>query len=87
MSKILETVILDKTPPRISIGSRDSRVSHQMVIESLDRIDVFYGTNEGLKESKLEFFLRAGGKQNPIWGSLLTLITGEGSHRLCLGWW
>ena len=77
--QILETVILDKTPPRISIGPETAEFSPNGD-RVLDRIDVFYGTNEGLKESKLEFFLRAGENKTPF-GQSVNLSTGEGSHR------
>ena len=77
--QILKTVILDKTPPRISIGPETAEFSPNGD-RVLDRIDVFYGTNEGLKESRLEFFLRAGENKTPF-GQSVNLSTGEGSHR------
>lgn len=78
-NQILETVILDQTAPEISIGTETAEFSPNGD-RVLDRIDVFYGTNEGLKESKLEFF-RKTGENETLFGQSVSLSTGEGSHR------
>ena len=69
---------LDTTPPEISIGTEAAEFSPNRD-RVLDRLNVFYGTNEGLKESKLEFFLKTG-ENETLFGQSISLSTGEGSH-------
>ena len=73
------SVTLDTTKPDISIGAERSEFSPNGD-RVFDRLDVFYGTNEGLKESKLEFFRRIG-ENNTLFGQSVNLSTSEGSHR------
>ena len=70
---------LDKTAPEISIGTETAEFSPNGD-RVLDRLDVFYGTNEGLKESKLEFYRKIG-ENETLFGQSVSLNTGEGSHR------
>ena len=71
-------VTLDKTAPEISIGTETAEFSPNGD-RILDRLDVFYGTNEGLKESKLEFFLKTG-ESKTLFGQSVNLNTSEGGH-------
>ena len=73
------TVTLDKTAPEISIGTETAEFSPNGD-RILDRLDVFYGINEGLKESKLEFFLKTG-ESKTLFGQSVNLNTSEGGHR------
>ncbi len=72
------SVTLDKTAPDISIGTDTSEFSPNGD-RVLDRINVFYGTNEGLKESRLEFF-RKTGENETLFGQSVNLSTSEGGH-------
>ncbi len=73
------SVTLDKTAPEISIGTQTAEFSPNGD-RVLDRLEVFYGTNEGLKENKLEFLLRTG-ESKTLFGQSVNLNTGNGSHR------
>ena len=73
------SVTLDKTKPEISIGTQTAEFSPNRD-RVLDRLDVFYGTNEGLKESKLVFYRKIGNNET-LFGQSVSLNTGEGSHR------
>lgn len=77
--QILRTVILDKTAPEISIGTQTAEFSPNGD-RILDRLDVFYGTNEGLKESKLVFYRKIG-ENETLFGQAVSLSTSVGSHR------
>ena len=72
------SVTLDKTAPEISIGTETAEFSPNGD-RILDRLDVFYGTNEGLKESKLEFFLKTG-ESKTLFGQSVNLNTSDGGH-------
>ena len=72
------SVTLDKTAPEISIGTETAEFSPNGD-RILDRLDVFYGTNEGLKESKLEFFLKTGDNKT-LFGQSVNLNTSTGGH-------
>ena len=72
------TVTLDKTAPEISIGTETAEFSPNGD-RILDRLDVFYGANEGLKESKLEFFLKTGDNKT-LFGQSVNLNTSTGGH-------
>ncbi|MDE0399968.1 MAG: Ig-like domain-containing protein [Candidatus Poribacteria bacterium] len=72
------SVTLDKTAPEISIGTETAEFSPNGD-RILDTLDVFYGTNEGLKESKLEFFLKTG-ESKTLFGQSVNLNTSDGGH-------
>ena len=72
------SVTLDKTAPEISIGTETAEFSPNSD-RVLDRLNVFYGMNEGVEESKLEFFLKTGDNKTPF-GQSVSLNTGDGSH-------
>ena len=72
------SVTLDKTAPEISIGTETAEFSPNSD-RVLDRLNVFYGMNESVEESKLEFFLKTGDNKTPF-GQSVSLNTGDGSH-------
>ena len=73
------SVTLDKTAPDLSIGAETSEFSPNGD-RILDRLDVFYGTNEGLKENKLVFYRKIG-ENETLFGQAVSLSTSVGSHR------
>ena len=77
-NQVLRTVIFDQTAPEISIGTQTAEFSPNGD-RILDRLDVFYGTNEGLKESKLVFYRKIGDSET-LFGQAVSLSTSEGSH-------
>ena len=73
-----ESVTLDKTPPKVSIGPEYTEFSPNGD-RIADTVDVFYSISEDVATSQLEFLQRIGNAQTPF-GQSISLDVDEGNH-------